>query len=109
MTEAKAEVNIDQKQYNDLSIITEHVTLFPQEPEIFESTIEYNISLGLNFEKPEIDEICKIVAFESVVKELPDGLETDIKEKGNGANWIMIAIVMNVGVQSANIDIATPI
>jgi ATP-binding cassette subfamily B protein len=44
-------LNVDQQAYEDLSIISNHVTLFPQEPEIFESTIAYNINLGLPSEQ----------------------------------------------------------
>lgn len=73
---------VDDKEYGDLSIIGNHVTLFPQEPEIFESTIEYNINLGLSSKREELERICRIVQFEEVVAQLPDGLDTDIKEKG---------------------------
>ncbi len=75
-------VKIDHQNYNDLNIISDHVTLFPQEPEIFENTIEYNISLGLNYEASEISRICKAVHFENVVAQLPNGLQSSIKEKG---------------------------
>ncbi len=73
---------VDQQKFEDLAIISNHVTLFPQEPEIFESTIAYNINLGLSSEEEELKRICKIVQFEEVVQQLPDGLATDIKEKG---------------------------
>jgi ATP-binding cassette subfamily B protein len=75
-------LNVDQQAYEDLSIISNHVTLFPQEPEIFESTIAYNINLGLPSEQSELERICKIVQFEEVVRQLPDELDTDIKERG---------------------------
>ena len=44
---------VDEKEYHAASI-AESVTLFPQEPEIFENTIEHNITLGLPFEEQEI-------------------------------------------------------
>jgi len=55
----------------DIDVITSHVTLFPQEPEIFENTIEYNISLGLGYEKNEILEICDRAHFTEVLQKLP--------------------------------------
>ena len=41
------QLSLDGKAVNQLSLISDHVTLFPQEPEIFENTIKYNISLGI--------------------------------------------------------------
>ena len=58
------------------------VTLFPQEPEIFENTILYNITLGLPFDKKLVDDVCKSAYFSDVVTELPRGLESNIQEKG---------------------------
>ncbi len=65
-----------------LSLIAEHVTLFPQEPEIFENTIEYNITLGLPFEKGEIERITELVHFREVIQQLPKGMQSNIVEKG---------------------------
>ncbi len=62
--------------------ISNHVTLFPQEPEIFENTIEYNITLGLPHEPGEIERICEQVGFSDVVAQLPKGLQSNIQEKG---------------------------
>jgi len=66
----------------DLDRLNEAVTLFPQEPEIFENTIEYNITLGLPFTEEEIMQVCESAHFSEVVKQLPKGLESDIREKG---------------------------
>ncbi len=76
------QLSIDDKHLNDLSLISDTVTLFPQEPEIFENTIRYNITLGLPFEESEIDRICKAAHFSEVINQLPSGLESHIKEKG---------------------------
>ncbi len=71
-----------QIQQEGLNAIADHVTLFPQEPEIFENTIEYNITLGLPYEQGEIDRICKTVHFTEVIRHLPKGLQSHIVEKG---------------------------
>lgn len=65
-----------------LATINESVTLFPQEPEIFENTISYNITLGLPFQPEEIMSVCNSAHFSEVVEMLPQGLLSDIREKG---------------------------
>jgi ABC-type multidrug transport system fused ATPase/permease subunit len=62
--------------------LNESVTLFPQEPEIFENTLAYNITLGLPVPDDEIMQVCNSAHFSEVVHQLPDGLMADIREKG---------------------------
>lgn len=69
-------------QQEGLNVISSSVTLFPQEPEIFENTIGYNITLGLLYEEEEILQVCDTVQFADVVKQLPRGLQSHIVEKG---------------------------
>ena len=65
-----------------LDQVNEAVTLFPQEPEIFENTLSYNVTLGLPFREEEILEVCRSAHFTEVIRQLPKGLESDIREKG---------------------------
>lgn len=65
-----------------LAQLYDSVTLFPQEPEIFENTIAYNITLGLPHSDADIHAACRQAQFASILGQLPDGLHTDIKEKG---------------------------
>lgn len=65
-----------------LEQLNESVTLFPQEPEIFENTLSYNITLGLPFGEEEILRVCDDAHFTDVIRQLPQGLESDIREKG---------------------------
>lgn len=74
-------VNADQHRI-DFESIGSTVTLFPQEPEIFENTILYNITLGLLFSEEEVMKVCEQAQFADVVNALPAGLHTHIKEKG---------------------------
>lgn len=62
--------------------IASAVTLFPQEPEIFENTVLYNITLGLPFTRDEVMRACREAQFVDVLDKLPDGLDTCIQEKG---------------------------
>ncbi len=80
--EENAVVKVDGNLATGLAVISNHVTLFPQEPEIFENTIEYNITLGLPFEPGEVKNICEMVALSQVVAQLPKGMESSIQEKG---------------------------
>lgn len=65
-----------------MDTLNESVTLFPQEPEIFENTIAYNITLGLPFSEAEILQACEGAHFVNVLDQLPNKLESDIREKG---------------------------
>jgi ATP-binding cassette, subfamily B, bacterial len=75
-------VAVDGKQLSGLAVISDTVTLFPQEPEIFENTIEYNITLGLPFDRADVMHVCQTAFFGEVVAQLPNGLESNIQEKG---------------------------
>lgn len=76
------DLKVDNQTFKDLNIISSTVTLFPQEPEIFENTIAYNITLGLPFEDAEVMQVCEVAQFTEVVGSLPKGLESNIQEKG---------------------------
>lgn len=75
-------LSIDGQEHRHMQMLTNDVTLFPQEPEIFENTIRYNITLGLPFDENEIQRICAVAQFTDVVHQLPNGMESHIKEKG---------------------------
>lgn len=76
------EMRADNRQFDDLEALSNYVTLFPQEPEIFENTIEYNITLGIPCEREELDAICTATHFKEVVAHLPKGYQSSIQEKG---------------------------
>ncbi len=75
-------LRLDGRPLDSLAAVSDCVTLLPQEPEIFENTISYNITLGLPFAPQEIGRVMEIAAFSDVVAQLPQGLESNIKEKG---------------------------
>lgn len=76
------QLSLDGKAIDQLSLISDHVTLFPQEPEIFESTIKYNITLGVKHEEEELNRIVSIAHFGEVINQLPNGYDSKIQEKG---------------------------
>jgi ABC-type multidrug transport system fused ATPase/permease subunit len=74
-------IRIDDIDY-PIETLDEKVTQFPQEPEIFENTIAYNVTMGLPATEDDIRQACEIASFSEVVEQMPKGLQTDIKEKG---------------------------
>ncbi|RYY08722.1 MAG: ABC transporter ATP-binding protein, partial [Chitinophagaceae bacterium] len=77
----EAEVIVDGISFS-MDSVNESATLFPQEPEIFENTIRYNITLGLPCKDDEIRRVCEIAQLTEVINQMPEGLMTDIREKG---------------------------
>lgn len=82
-TTSEAKILCDGKPLkHGLRCVGEHVTLIPQEPEIFANTIEYNVSVDTEQSKEELLEDIDIACFTEVLERLPNGLQTDISEKG---------------------------
>lgn len=80
---ADVEVWVDnRKREEGLAALSSLTTLIPQEPEIFENTILYNITVGIPYTEQELEEVIRVACFDQVVKELPQGMNTDIREKG---------------------------
>jgi ATP-binding cassette subfamily B protein len=79
---SNVELTVDGHSDFSFSHIANAVTLFPQEPEIFEATFEYNITLGLPFEKEEVKRVSEITRLSTVLENLEDGLHSMIQEKG---------------------------
>ena len=77
----EAEFLLDNKPF-DRALLNESVTLFPQDPEIFENTIEYNITLGLPFDEKDVWEVCDLAHFSDTARQLPNSLKSSIQEKG---------------------------
>jgi ATP-binding cassette, subfamily B, bacterial len=67
---------------DQLAHLTSHTTLIPQDPEIFADTIRFNITFGMEAHESEVLHAVKQACFESVLLRLPDGLNTNIAEKG---------------------------
>ncbi len=72
----------DGKEKLPVSALESIATLIPQEPEIFENTIKYNITMGIEVKEEEIYQAIHLAGFDEVLKRLPKGFETSIQEKG---------------------------
>ncbi|HLN18925.1 MAG TPA: ATP-binding cassette domain-containing protein, partial [Patescibacteria group bacterium] len=71
-----------KKLKNGLKHIYESSTLIPQEPEIFNNTIEYNITLGVNVDRRKIKKVMRLANLEALIARLKKGLRTNVMEKG---------------------------
>jgi ABC-type multidrug transport system fused ATPase/permease subunit len=73
---------VDQGHISSISALSNIATLVGQEPEIFENTIQYNITLGLPATAGEIEAAAHTACFDDVVSHLNDGYNSDIRENG---------------------------
>ncbi len=81
-TPQNVKLQIDSSYYNDLTPMNTEVTLIPQLQDIFENTIEYNITLGNDIDKEDLERVIHASTLEPLLKRLKNGLKTDIREKG---------------------------
>lgn len=78
---AEADITVDG-HVAELATLADGATLIPQDAEIFESSIEENITMGVAEENPRMNHAAEIAEFASVAAMLPNGYLTDIREKG---------------------------
>lgn len=81
-TPTSVNLKMDDAIFHNFEPVQSIATLIPQDPEIFENNIEFNITLDLPADNQEIEKVIHLAGFEQVLDQLPKGLETDIYEKG---------------------------
>ena len=74
--------NAHENHLNNAKFLSSIITYIPQEPEIFENTIEHNITFGFDISDTEMKTIIELACFENVLDQLPNGVKTMINEKG---------------------------
>ena len=62
--------------------ISDSISLIPQDPEIFASTIRENLTLGLDYSDTRIKVFTDMACFTQIAERLPNKLESSIFEKG---------------------------
>lgn len=62
--------------------INHQTTLIPQHPEIFSDTVRFNVTVGIPCPDERVHEALRLARLEKVMSRLPQGLETNIAEKG---------------------------
>jgi len=77
------ELYLDNKKIeHGFASISHAISLIPQDPEIFSTTIRENITFGINYSSEELKRFIRMAQFSDVVKRLPKKLESSIFEKG---------------------------
>ena len=71
-----------KKLKHGLRHLYESITLIPQDPEIFNSTVEDNITMETEVSSKELNVAINLAQFRSVLERLPKGLATNVMEKG---------------------------
>lgn len=65
-----------------LADVGKRIAMVAQRPVLFSGTIAENITLGGEYGRAAVHDACVTAAFDSVVEQLPDGLDTQIGENG---------------------------
>jgi len=81
-TPNNVKIYLDKTPINNFEQLSQNITLIPQEPELFTSTIKENITMGLDYSEEDIKKYTDIACFTKVINQLPHKLESYIYEKG---------------------------
>ncbi len=73
---------IDGASFKTLAPLSGFTTLVPQDSEVFENTVRYNLTFGTKVPEKIIQQALSISAFDHVLPKLPKGIDTDIRERG---------------------------
>ncbi|MGB9154702.1 MAG: ABC transporter ATP-binding protein [Alphaproteobacteria bacterium] len=76
------DLSIDGQHFSTLAPLSGFTTLVPQDSEVFENTVHYNLTFGTHIAKNILRQALSISAFDEVLPKLPQGLDTDIRERG---------------------------
>jgi len=78
----RATIRVDDRPIRSLADVGDDVGLIPQDPELFQTTIFENITLGADIKKKRVDAVVKLAVFDKTLKRLPNGYASMIHEKG---------------------------
>jgi len=78
----RAAFTVDGAARPDLRDLGAIATLVPQDPEIFESTVRQNVTMGIDYPVAEVARACRLAQLGPVLERLPQGLDTPISERG---------------------------
>lgn len=74
-------ISIDERT-TELRDLSAFAMLVPQEPEIFESDVRSNLTVGVPRSDADIARACELACLQPVLDALPDGLDAKIVERG---------------------------
>jgi len=75
-------LTIDGAIFESLAPLSGFTTLIPQDSEIFENTVRYNLTLATDVADAVVAQALAITTFDAVAATLPEGIYTDIRERG---------------------------
>jgi ABC-type multidrug transport system fused ATPase/permease subunit len=75
-------MTVDGQSHLSLDALFETTTLIPQDPEIFENTIRYNITFGVEMPDEHVHKAVHQARFTPVIERLAKGLDADMRERG---------------------------
>ena len=75
-------LTIDGEYLNHLHDLAAIAMLIPQEAEVFEATLRQNLTMGSDCPPEVLERAIEAARLGPLVDELPDGLETEIAERG---------------------------
>lgn len=79
----KVTISCDNKKLkHGIQTLKQSVTLIPQDPEIFNETIRYNITMDMFSNQEDLDKAIQMAQFETVVSRLEKGVDANVQEKG---------------------------
>ena len=78
---ASGELTLDGAP-TEFTVLAGLSTLVLQDAEIFENTLRYNIAFGIEAEQADLDRAIHTACLQPVLDGLPQGLDTDIRERG---------------------------
>lgn len=64
------------------SEISDSISLIPQDPELFATTVKDNLTLGVEYSNKRLKEFTDMACFSQVINRLPNKIESSIFEKG---------------------------
>ncbi|MCR6632495.1 MAG: ABC transporter ATP-binding protein/permease [Magnetospirillum sp.] len=78
----RARIAVDGVACLGLSDLGGVATLIPQDAEIFEASLGFNITLGRDASADAVARACRLAGFDTVLAALPEGLDTPVGERG---------------------------
>lgn len=82
-TPKQGNISLDRKTLKyGIEMMSEHIALIPQDPEIFSTTIKENITMGIDHSLATIKKFTDMACFTEVVERLPHKWDSSIVEKG---------------------------
>ncbi|MCL2439208.1 MAG: ABC transporter ATP-binding protein/permease [Alphaproteobacteria bacterium] len=103
--QGRGQLKIDGRPMKSLGSFASMTTLMLQDPEVFEDTVRYNITMGLDYSPADIDRAVKLARFDQVLTKLPNGLDTMVNERGanfSGGERQRLALARNILAASAS-------